>query len=211
MRAGTWEALGARGIAERDPSTWARSDCQTWIAVKPTCSGLDAVGPDDSPAVRLLLDELLGPTRSSGRDWGKTLVALPERDSVWSVPGTAWHFDHLYRSPGVVTAVNLFLLIDDVAPRGGGTAVVRNSPQLWTDCSAAGHSSPRSANRTGASSRRPNGHAASRRPHRPAPPSGPLATRPRPSSRESRCGSMSCAARPVTCSSVTQRSFTPSP
>ena len=130
MRAGTWEALGARGIAERDPSTWARSDGQTWIAVKPTCSGLDAVGPDDSPAVRLLLDELLGPTRSSGRGWGKTLVALPERDSVWSVPRTAWHFDHLYRSPGVVTAVNLFLLIDDVAPRGGGTAVVRNSPQL---------------------------------------------------------------------------------
>jgi hypothetical protein len=130
MRAGTWEVRGARGIAERDPSTWARPDGQTWIAVKPTRSGGAAVGPDDSPAVRMLLDELLGPTRSSGRDWGKTLVALPETGSTWSVPGTAWHFDHLYRSPGVVTAVNLFLLIDDVAPRGGGTAVVRNSPQL---------------------------------------------------------------------------------
>ena len=130
MRAGTWQALGARGITERDPSTWALPDGQTWIAVKPTRSGGDAVGPDDSPAVRELLDELLGPTRSAGRYWGKTLVALPERDSTWSVPATAWHFDHLYRSPGVVTAVNVFLLIDDVAPRGGGTAVVRNSPQL---------------------------------------------------------------------------------
>ena len=130
MRAGTWEALGARGITKRDPSTLARPDRHTWIAVKPTCSGGDAVGPDDSPAVRMLLDELLGPTRSSGSDWGKTLVALPERGSTWSVPGTAWHFDHLYRSPGVVTAVNLFLLLDDVAPRGGGTPVVRNSPQL---------------------------------------------------------------------------------
>jgi hypothetical protein len=72
MRAGTWEALGARGIAERDPSTWARPDGQPWNAVKPTCSGGDAVGPDDSRAVRVLLDELLGPARSSGRDWGKT-------------------------------------------------------------------------------------------------------------------------------------------
>jgi hypothetical protein len=74
MRAGTWQALGARGIAARDPSTWARPD------------------------------------------------GLPERGSTWSVPGTAWHFDHLYRSPGVVTAVNLFLLIDDVAPTAARTA-----------------------------------------------------------------------------------------
>lgn len=48
----------------------------------------------------------------------------------WLVPRSVWHFDHFYETPGFITGVNLFLLIDDVEPGGGGTAVVRNSPRL---------------------------------------------------------------------------------
>lgn len=130
MRAATWAALAVHDIVENDPSTWTHADDQTWIAVKPQERSIDTVGPEDSPTVRAMLDALFGANRSPTHDWGKTLVALPERTSAWTIPQRAWHFDHLYPSPGHITAVNLFLLIDDVAVRGGGTAVVRNSPQL---------------------------------------------------------------------------------
>lgn len=129
MRASTWQALGDRGVAESDPSTWTATD-DAWVAVDPNQHGAGGPGPEDSPSVRAILDALLGANRSPTRHWGKTLVALPQPGVTWTVPGSGWHFDHLYPSPGHVTAVNLFLLIDDVAAHGGGTAVVRNSPQL---------------------------------------------------------------------------------
>ncbi len=130
MRAATWEALGAKGVVEDDRSTWKVKPGQAWIAAKPRGHGVASVGPEDSSPVREALEVVLGRARTATRNWGKALGTFPVDAAAWSVPGSVWHFDHPYSSPGVITGVNLFLLIDDVAPQGGGTAVVRNSPQL---------------------------------------------------------------------------------
>jgi ectoine hydroxylase-related dioxygenase (phytanoyl-CoA dioxygenase family) len=46
------------------------------------------------------------------------------------VPHRPWHLDHRYDQPhDVVWGVNVFLFVDEVEPRGGGTLVVRGSPQ----------------------------------------------------------------------------------
>jgi hypothetical protein len=129
-----WELMAEQGIQRKDPGSWGKGES--------THRGLKAVSrlhklkqgessPEDYPRVRAALDSVFErDERAPATNWGQVLVTLPIAADTWLMPSSIWHFDHLYRRPGEICGVNVFLLIDDVEPGGGGTAVVRNSPLL---------------------------------------------------------------------------------
>ena len=135
MQALVWSLLEARGVRRGERSTWSDADHPSHNGVKHVTKlqalrGEDA-SPESYPAIREALDQVFTSERTSTSNWGQALVTLPlDGEWAWRVPPSVWHFDHVYETPGYITGVNLFLLIDDVEPGGGGTAVVRNSPRL---------------------------------------------------------------------------------
>lgn len=58
-------------------------------------------------------------------------MTFPQPDQTWDVPSSAWHFDFtpLLDRPGL-RAVQVFALLSDVRPQGGGTLVLSGSQQL---------------------------------------------------------------------------------
>jgi hypothetical protein len=126
MENDVWSLLADRGVREDDRETW--SSDQEWH--------LQAVRKDDrppaeTPALRVVLDDLFGADCwAQPRDWGQVLftfpIALP-----WSPRGGPWHLNHPFScSSGTITGVNAFLFVADVSEQGGGTLVLRGSPQL---------------------------------------------------------------------------------
>lgn len=87
----------------------------------------------EEPAARALVDELL-----EGRDHDRTiyrrpnvLITLPNADA-WFVPNQ-WHADGMRLKSGESPGVQLFVMLDDVAPGGGGTMAVAGSHRLLND------------------------------------------------------------------------------
>jgi hypothetical protein len=78
------------------------------------------------------LDDLLGAGRwEPPRRWGRLLVTFPSA-GPWDLPtGSAWHNDFvpLRAGPGD-RAVQLFTILKDLPPRGGGTLVLTGSHRL---------------------------------------------------------------------------------
>lgn len=127
-----WELMARQGIEREDPLSWERVDAYFGIRGVQKLQQLRDVGgsPEAIPSVRQALDRIFAPRgRQQAPHWGQALVTLPV-ESEWLLPGNIWHFDHHYLTPGDISGVNLFLLMDDVEPEGGGTLVLRNSPQL---------------------------------------------------------------------------------
>jgi hypothetical protein len=80
-----------------------------------------------------LIDELLGAGRwHRPKHAGQLLaVTFPLRDVTWQLPHKVWHLD--YSAPGALRGlpgVQLFLCVDRVAPRAGGTLVACGTHQL---------------------------------------------------------------------------------
>jgi ectoine hydroxylase-related dioxygenase (phytanoyl-CoA dioxygenase family) len=75
------------------------------------------------------LDDLFGTgVWRTPANWGQVLVTFPTPEP-WDVPHRPWHLDHRYdQPPEVIWGVNVFLFVDEVESRGGGTLVVRGSP-----------------------------------------------------------------------------------
>ncbi|MEM7139979.1 MAG: phytanoyl-CoA dioxygenase family protein [Actinomycetota bacterium] len=142
MHAHAWELLEAKGYRRDDPATWSlpwSPHVGAGMVSKLQNMTSAGQGPESSPAVRAALDAIFdGTPRSEPAGWGQALVTLPVDAAEWLVPRQIWHFDHLYTQPGEIRGVNVFLLMDDIEPRGGGTAVVRNSPQLMDRILAEG-------------------------------------------------------------------------
>lgn len=64
------------------------------------------------------------------KHWGQALVTFPSV-TEWSVPTRGWHLDYPYWFPrDAVWGANLFLFVADVAPRGGGTLVIKSSHRV---------------------------------------------------------------------------------
>jgi hypothetical protein len=120
------ELADTRGIHRDDRSSW-----------RPVVGNLKAAKRDPGQGailtgtVRGVLDDLLGAgTWSPPRDWGVTLVTVPEPGD-WELPTRLWHWDnpcepHLDRMRGLFVVT----FIGPVAPRGGGTLIISGSPRL---------------------------------------------------------------------------------
>lgn len=90
----------------------------------------DAVWGDE---VRGVLDEMLGAGRwSQPRNAGQVLViTAPIPDGTWTVPHNGWHLDYQARgSARGLLGAQVFLFLDEVRSRAGGTAVIEGSHQL---------------------------------------------------------------------------------
>lgn len=126
MRERLWTALEAGGARREDPSSW-----DIWQTTHLQSVRQGDPAPGSSPALRAALDAIFG---DGGwvvpAHWGQALVTFPT-PGPWSVPPKVWHLDHPYVQPlDGPSGVNVFLFVDRVEPRGGGTLAIRSSPQL---------------------------------------------------------------------------------
>lgn len=128
MRDQVWELLARRRGLGRDVA-------EPGLRVSPSLfKPLDRSGVFDplcGPPVRAVLEELLGaegwaePTRL-----GQVLMTFPARGS-WAVPHRSWHLDYpAPPGPDRLPGLQLFLFLDRVEPRGGGTLAVAGSHRL---------------------------------------------------------------------------------
>ena len=127
----TCEEIWAFLAAEQGTSPESSS---TWRVGRPTGFGrLSRTGTLDrlwSPTVEGALADLLGDHRQD-RERPRVLMTLPQPDVTWDVPSAAWHFDYtpLQNRPGL-RAVQVFALLSDVRPHGGGTLVLTGSHRV---------------------------------------------------------------------------------
>ncbi len=127
-----WQLMAGQGIERDDPASWERVHAYFGIRGVQKLQALKTVGgsPEQVPAVREALDQIFAPAeRQPAPHWGQALVTLPV-EGEWLLPGNVWHFDHPCRKAAAISGVNVFLLMDDVEPGGGGTLVLENSPQV---------------------------------------------------------------------------------
>jgi ectoine hydroxylase-related dioxygenase (phytanoyl-CoA dioxygenase family) len=128
MRERVWAFLAeCCGIEREAPDTWKRVTPSIFRPLQ-KAGAFDAMC---SASVCGAVDELLG-----GRAWsvpkhpGQVLMTFPVR-GPWTVPQKIWHLD--YAAPGWLDGlpgIQIFLLLDRVESRGGGTLAVAGSHQL---------------------------------------------------------------------------------
>nr|WP_221380972.1 phytanoyl-CoA dioxygenase family protein [Actinoplanes polyasparticus] len=127
-----WEHLSDSNQIVRDrAATWPLSP-PTGLRALTAEPGFAALG---SPTVRAVLDDLLGAGRwQPPRRWGRLLVTFPSRTKQWDLPtGGAWHNDFVPLRSGVgERALQLFMILQDLPARGGGTLVLTGSHRLVT-------------------------------------------------------------------------------
>jgi len=120
--------LGQAGVTEA--GGWRAPDARFKVseAIGGPHAEIEALG--EEPALLAAVDELLGgrafETRLHKRP--RVLVTLPDA-AEWVVP-TGWHMDAPRLASGEGLGIQLFAMLDDVEPGGGGTLVVAGSHRL---------------------------------------------------------------------------------
>jgi hypothetical protein len=127
-----WEHLHrSHGVVRDRPETWT-VEIPSGLRAVAALPEFRALG---SAAIRTAVDHLLGPGRwEPPRRWGRLLVTFPARAAEWDLPrGGAWHNDFVpLRQTAGLRAVQLFVILDDLPARGGGTLVLTGSHHLVT-------------------------------------------------------------------------------
>ena len=122
----TWGFLESRGIRRDDSTTWPEKVGK--LQPLRNAGVFDAFRGDH---VDRIADQLMGVghwTTLGVRP--QALITMPTSEP-WHLPHKVWHFDLPARGPtDRLAALRLFGLVDDVAPRGGGTLVVEGSHEL---------------------------------------------------------------------------------
>jgi len=144
-----WQMLERRyRIRRDDPETWK---AQRIVGTKERPRSM-TFGQVASPALRAILDQLLGPAGwEPAEHWGSLLVsfpgAFPEARDGWDVPHQGWHLDApVVRSLPGLYGVRLFTCLAKLSPQGGATLAVAGSPQLAQElANARGSAKMRSA------------------------------------------------------------------
>ncbi len=136
-----WTMLARRYHLRRDdPETWKAQRVMGTrdIPASMTCEEVA------SPAVRALLDELLGPDSwEPPEHWGSLLVSFPgafpeARDGRWDVPHQSWHLDApVVRELPDLYGLRLFTCLAKLPPHGGATLAVAGSARLAQGLAAA--------------------------------------------------------------------------
>ena len=88
--------------------------------------GLDDVFPAD---LLLGLEDLAGRELWPARPHPQVLLTPPQK-ADWSLPHLGWHLDVASPNRDEIPGIQVFVLIDDVAPRGGGTVAIAGSHRL---------------------------------------------------------------------------------
>jgi hypothetical protein len=73
-----------------------------------------------------LASSLAGAPLHAGPPHPQILVTPPQKEP-WSIPTAGWHVDITARPDGGIPGVQVFVLLDDLAPRGGATLAIRGS------------------------------------------------------------------------------------
>lgn len=55
------------------------------------------------------------------------ILVTPPQKETWSIPETGWHVDLNATSVDSVPGIQVFVLLDDIAPKGGATMAIRGS------------------------------------------------------------------------------------
>ena len=110
------------------------NDRSSWTNQRPTgfqpLTRSGAMNALWAPTVCDVLAELLGPEEQQDRETVRILMTFPQPDT-WTVPASGWHFDYTPLLPMVeLRAAQVFALLGDVGPRGGGTLVLAGSHRL---------------------------------------------------------------------------------
>jgi hypothetical protein len=130
-----------------DESGVDRTEPETWSPPRPTgfqpvsrAGELDAIW---SPAVADAVEDLLG-SADMRRERPRVLMTFPDCTVTWTIPSAGWHFDYVppQTEPGL-RALQLFVVLDHVLPRGGGTAVLAGSHRLVAAYAADTGNDPR--------------------------------------------------------------------
>jgi hypothetical protein len=127
MAGALWRDLEARLGARRDaPETWTMARPAHFQALIRN-GAFDRL---DTPAMRGLADVLLGPAaQTAERTRALPLVTFPSPQ--FDLPQASWHFDlpgDAYRPP--LPGLRLFVILERLAPRGGGTLYVAGAHRL---------------------------------------------------------------------------------
>lgn len=128
-----WEhTLENHGIRRTDPGTWRIEERLSGLQRVASRAEFSQLG---SPTVRAALDDLLAEHRwEEPRRWGRLLVTFPHRAPMaWDVPPGPWHNDFVpFQAGSGLRAVQLFVLLNDIRPRGGATLVLAGSHRIVT-------------------------------------------------------------------------------
>jgi len=128
MRDVVWSELSDRfGIRPDDPVTWDRPP-PTGLS---TTKAHRVFAPILGPALATAVDELLGAEIwATPKHFGQILVTMPNARE-WRVPHWLWHTDFDFHYPaGELVAIKCWVLLDEIRPGGGGTALLAGSHRL---------------------------------------------------------------------------------
>lgn len=122
----TWVFLESRGIRRDDAATWPEK-----VGKLQPLRNADVFDAFLGDHVDRIADQLMGVGRWTTLGVRpQALITMPTSEA-WHLPHKVWHFDLPARGPtDRLAALRLFGLVDDVAPRGGGTLVVEGSHEL---------------------------------------------------------------------------------
>jgi ectoine hydroxylase-related dioxygenase (phytanoyl-CoA dioxygenase family) len=123
-----WADLARReGLQRRAPASW-RVERPFQFQALQASGAFDAMA---TPAVRALLDDLLGRDRwAPPAHWGQPLVCFPTAGD-WDVPHRQWHLDGPCDPAARRSLVGrLFLILAPLSPHGGGTVVATGSHRI---------------------------------------------------------------------------------
>ena len=143
-------AVGGQVVDAMAKSIWAeladrfaidQHRAKSWTVTKVRPKWLRSIQQSDawagmaSPILRSIVDQLLGRGEwIEPEHWGQILMNFPDGGS-WVLPHQAWHVDlaagrHGERTPGL----QVFLFLESVLPRAGGTLAVCGSHHLVARC-----------------------------------------------------------------------------
>jgi ectoine hydroxylase-related dioxygenase (phytanoyl-CoA dioxygenase family) len=127
-----WRRLRVgHGIVRDRPATW------TIPHPAQLAARTNALAPMASPAVRAVLDQMLGPQAWVPPErWGLPLVTLPGFADRWDVPHKNWHLD-LAAAPEPPRVARIFILLADHPPAAGATGYVAGSHRVVRMLAAA--------------------------------------------------------------------------
>ena len=122
-----WSVLKQKyGASPNDPATWPTQHVSGLQPFK-RLTVFDAIGGQTTQDT---INDLLGEGRwKTPKDWGQFLVTFPT-PGPWTVPN-GWHTDFNFQSSQEgLSGLLMFSFLADVAPQGGGTAVLNGSHHL---------------------------------------------------------------------------------
>lgn len=78
------------------------------------------------PDLVTYLTDLAGFKPSTSHAHPQILVTPPQKEE-WSIPTLGWHVDVARPSTDIIPGIQIFVLLDDIAPRGGATMAIAGS------------------------------------------------------------------------------------